>query len=77
MVSAFQLVGMTQGDKPKLDTVDLLSDALIAKKTMLKIDTRGRAVLSKSAFEAIEAAYKEHKADLVKAASVSLVGESG
>lgn len=52
--------------------IDLLSDKLIAKKKILKSDSKSRAINSDSAYEAIEEAYSELRDELVKVPGISL-----
>lgn len=54
----------------KVEVIDLLRDQLIARKQILRLGERSRAVNSTSAFEAIRAAHDELGDDLRRAASL-------
>ncbi len=54
----------------RLDTVDLLSDRLISRKSVVRSDARSRAIDPNSAFAAIREAYDELREELVAAAEV-------
>jgi hypothetical protein len=65
----FELKGL-DSETGRVEVVDVLADQLIATKTMLRESDRGRAVDAKSAYAAIEAAFDEHRKDLLLAAGV-------
>jgi hypothetical protein len=69
-VSKFEVKGI-DSDSGKADLVDVLSDDLIAKKQIVLQDEHFRSLNSDSAYKAIEEAYTELKADLLKAAGVT------
>ena len=51
-------------------TVDVLSDRFVVSKQMVRQDPRGRALISESAYQAIDEAYMEISDDLAAAASI-------
>lgn len=65
----FTIKGLN-GETGNIDSIDLLNDQLIAKKKILCVDERSRALDSLSAFAAIEEAYEELKDELIVAAGV-------
>jgi hypothetical protein len=56
-------------DKKRDDTINLLSDKLIVKRSILRLDYKSRALNSKAAFDAIIDAYEEIKDELLVAPS--------
>jgi hypothetical protein len=57
------------GETGQVEQLDLLTDAFVSRKKIMRSEPSSRAVDSPSAFEAIEAAFKELRPDLLKAAS--------
>lgn len=57
----------------RVEQLDLLSDKLIAKAEILRVDEAGRALVSEAAFSAIATAYRDLRDELLIAASVLLV----
>jgi hypothetical protein len=55
----------------KVETIDLLRDQLIARKQMLRLREKGRAVDPDSAFDAINAAYEELRVQLREAGGIA------
>ena len=68
--SRFQVRGKCDGTG-SVETIDLLHDQLIARKQMMRLGERSRAINAESAFAAIEAAHAELVDDLRQAASIS------
>lgn len=58
------------GQTGRIEEVDVLSDLLVSKKSVLRQDTRTKAVASESAFTAIKEAYAELERDLRDAAGL-------
>lgn len=52
--------------------LDLLSDRFVVKKSILKMDSRSRALNSDAAYRAIISAYKELKDEIIESASIGL-----
>lgn len=64
---------VVKGYDPELDRVelvDILNDYLIARKRIVLIDNRTRALDAESAYRAIEEAYKDLRGELLHAAGV-------
>ncbi len=57
----------------QVESIDLLSDKLIARRPILREDEAGRALNSASAFEAIDEAYDDLRDELLTAASVQIL----
>jgi len=57
-------------EKQKAVELDLLSDKLIIKKSILKADKRSRALNKNSAYNAIISAYNELKKEILNSASI-------
>ena len=66
----FQIKGKN-AETNKVDTIDLLHDQLIARKQVLRLGERSRAVDAESAFRAIQEAHDELGAELRQAAGVA------
>jgi len=62
-----------RADTEKLDEVDLLADALVVKKVINRAHGDSNALNSMSAFNAIEEAYNENRADLERAAGAQII----
>jgi hypothetical protein len=69
--SRFQVKGK-HDETGKVELIDLLRDQLIARKQILRLGERSRAVDENSAFQAIRAAYDELRDDLRRAAALEL-----
>lgn len=54
----------------RIESVDLLSDQIVLKKQILRMNPRSRAVNSDSAYDAIEAAYAELRVELEASAAL-------
>jgi hypothetical protein len=67
--STFRVKGYSNELK-RVEIVDLLSDALISKKAVVREGANTKAVDSTSAFMAIEEAYKDHREELLAATSI-------
>jgi hypothetical protein len=67
----FKIAGYSQ---EKQDTVelDLLSDKLVVKKSIVRADRRSRAVSKTSAYNAIISAYNEIRQDIAEAVSIKI-----
>lgn len=65
----FVVSGYNQ-EKQKAVELDLLSDKLIIKKSILKADKRSRALNKNSAYNAIISAYNELKKEILSSASI-------
>lgn len=68
----FLLKGFVKS-RQKFDEVDLLKSALLSKREIVLLDEKYLVVRSDSAFEQIEAAYKEMKPLIEKAASIRVL----
>ncbi len=55
----------------RVETLDILNDLLISKKSILRQDRRTRALDSQAAFRAIEEAYDELRPQLIEAAGIT------
>jgi hypothetical protein len=62
-VSSFKIDALMR-DSEKIESLDLLADKLVSRKSVMLLDSRSRDVSSPSAFAAIEEAYRELKDDL-------------
>jgi hypothetical protein len=69
--SRFQVRGK-HDETGKVELIDLLRDQLIARKQILRLGERSRAIDANSAFEAIRAAHHELRDDLHQAAALAL-----
>ena len=69
--SRFQVRGK-HDETGKVELIDLLRDQLIARKQILRLGERSRAIDASSAFEAIRAAHDELGDDLRRAATITL-----
>lgn len=58
----------------RVEEIDLLRDALISVKKIVRVDTRTRALSDDAAYAAIEEAYRELRSDLEQAAAASIGG---
>jgi len=67
----FKITGFDK-EKQENVTLDLLSDKLVVKKSILKVDRRSRDLNKTAAYNAIIAAYKENKKEILDSASVIL-----
>lgn len=65
----FEVKGLN-GETGQIDLVDVLNDKLVSRKSILRSDSRSRALDDSSAYEAIESAFAELHDDLVTAASI-------
>jgi hypothetical protein len=68
--SKFKIAGH-RSDIGRTDTIDLLNEQLIAKADVVRQSRRGRAVDSKSVYEAIHRAYTELRPRLEQAAGIA------
>lgn len=69
-VARFQIKGK-HGDTNHVEIIDLLRDQLIARKQVMRLGERSRAVDTESAFKAIQAAHTDLENELHQAASLS------
>ncbi|MGO4129220.1 hypothetical protein AB4Z01_32820 [Inquilinus sp. YAF38] len=69
-VARFQVKGK-HDESNKVETIDLLRDQLIARKQVMRIGERSRAINPDSAFAAIRAAHDELAGELRQAVSLS------
>ena len=69
-VARFQVKGK-HDQSNKVETIDLLRDQLIARKQVMRLGERSRAINPDSAFAAIRAAHDELAGELRQAASLS------
>ncbi len=58
-------------DTGRVDTIDLLGDRIISTQSIVRMSDRGRALHPDSAFQAINVAYRNVKAELDQAYSIS------
>ena len=68
--TVFRVDGL-HGDSNRVDVIDLLGDRIMSRRKSIRLQERGGAVDSQSAFGAIREAYQELRPDIVNASSVS------
>jgi hypothetical protein len=56
----------------RIEELDILKDLLVSSKQIIRIDETSRAVNPADAYRAVEEAYEELRADLVRAAAVEI-----
>ena len=59
-------------DSERVETIELLGDQLVSTQSIVRLNDRGRALDSNSAFDAIEESYQQLKGELELVAGMSL-----
>ena len=58
-------------DTDRVETIDLLKDAIVSTKGIVRLSERGRALNTESAFQSIHQAYSELEEDILNAPDIS------